>query len=60
MGTLGGLYEETESAGFGVGTDCRITRICKRTGLAIAEAGKVILISTKGLVLAAESGDKLG
>lgn len=57
MGTFGRFDEEAESARFWVGTDCRITRICKRARLAIAEPSKVVLITTKGLILAAESGE---
>ena len=56
MRTLGGLDEQTQCAGLGVGTDGGVARVGERAGLAVAEAGEVIFVAAEGLLLAGKSG----
>jgi hypothetical protein len=55
MGSLDCLEVEVESASLGIRTNCSVTGVCKRTGLAIAESSDVIFVATEGLSLGVKS-----
>ena len=51
MRALDGLHVEVQNAGLGVRTDGGIARVGERAGLAVAESGDIVLVSTKVLLL---------
>jgi hypothetical protein len=55
MGSLDCLEVEVEGASLGIRTNCSVTGVCKRTGLAIAKSSDVIFVATEGLSLGVES-----
>lgn len=50
MRALDGLHVEVQSAGLGVGPDGGIARVCEGAGLAVAEAGDVVLVAAEVLL----------
>jgi hypothetical protein len=50
---------EVEGASLGIRADSGVARVCKRTGLAIAEARDIVFVAAEGLGLRVESERKL-
>jgi len=44
-----------EGASLGIRTNCSVTGVCERTGLAVAESSDVIFVATEGLSPGVES-----
>lgn len=50
MRPLNGLHVEVESAGFGVGADGGVAGVGEGAGLAVAEAGDIVLVAAEVLL----------
>ena len=56
MCALDGFHVEVEGAGFGGGADGGIAGVCEGAGLAVAEAGDVVLVAAEVLLFGGSEG----